>query len=417
MPYSQTKLLTALPEYLEIQGISDIKDLGYGMGRPPKNDEVLMSASISIRVLGIRGDCKVSLDKLIPAVEPLASNTILLTSIMLTGEYNLNRIDRSYHRFNDLHRVFIRLTPDLFLGRFGDLPEMTIAAQQVQLFAMHNMRLHDAALNLDYNPMFYREFIDLMNRYDASGYTWAYYSESEGRIKYPYPELEPATVSALQVCDSDIERRETVRAGNVQVSAEWYNHTIEVNQRREVARERNIRKSQEAKLNFAGLPNIDSPANRAALVRKRKADEAEFQEHRAERRKKQSVGPEEGEALEEAGNAVQGTAPAESTIASLSTSLPNVAAAVAPVDSTSLTHPITVALTAVNLHSSVSSPSTIRAPSPAPSSIEGSFANSMAGSVAGSLAGSVAGMSPYGDNAQYSAGSCRNTFSRYLGRV
>ncbi|KAJ7770364.1 hypothetical protein B0H14DRAFT_2632589 [Mycena olivaceomarginata] len=79
-----------------------------------------------------------------------------------------------------------------------------------------------------------------------------------------------------------IDGREVVRRGNVQVSAAWYQHVIEADQRRLVNRVKNIRSSQAAKRNLVGIPDIASPAKKAALARKIAEKEDEFQDAPAE---------------------------------------------------------------------------------------------------------------------------------------
>jgi hypothetical protein len=77
---------------------------------------------------------------------------------------------------------------------------------------------------------------------------------------------------------------QVVHRGNIQVSAAWYQHTIEADQHRLVNREKNIRTSQAAKRNLVGLPDISSPAKKAALARKITEKEDEFQAVAARRR-------------------------------------------------------------------------------------------------------------------------------------
>ncbi|KAJ7802309.1 hypothetical protein B0H14DRAFT_3488538 [Mycena olivaceomarginata] len=177
----------------------------------------------------------------------------------LTSEFNLDQIDRVYHRYNRLLPCLIRLNDTSFLVRFpGTWHEGVLPA----------------AVRITWR---YRDFASLMNRYDDSGFGWAFYSHLKHRVKYP-DDLEPATLAEFLVRDTDIDVHERVREGNVQVSAKWYHNTMEANQRREVARERNIHDSCALKRNNAGVSKIDSPANKVALARKWVADEEEFQE-------------------------------------------------------------------------------------------------------------------------------------------
>jgi hypothetical protein len=202
----------------------------------------------------------------------------------LNGDYNLDEIDRDYHGYNRAHPCLIRLNDASFLVRFpGSWHPGVIAAKQVQIYAAHNMRLFDASLDVRATPWGYRDFAMLMNQHDNSGFGWAFYSPLERRVKYP-ENLEPATVAEFMVHDDDIDGREVVRRGNVQVSAAWYQHAIEAEQRRVVAREKNIRNNQAAKRNLYGIPDIASPAKKAALARKIAEQEDEYQAAMARQR-------------------------------------------------------------------------------------------------------------------------------------
>jgi hypothetical protein len=214
------------------------------------------------------------------------------------------------------------------------------------------MRLFDASLDICYNPWGYRDFAMLMNRYDDSGFGWAFYSDIERRVKYP-DNLEPATIAEFLVHDNDIDGREVVRRGNVQVSAAWYQHTIEADQRRLVNREKNIRSSQAAKRNSVGIPDISSPAKKAALARKIAEKEDEFQASLARHRARQSRAKE---------GSAQGTTP---PAASSSTSIAPLVSSEPAAQPSSLPQSLSTVASPATL-SSLGSPYTaIHPPSPA----------------------------------------------------
>jgi hypothetical protein len=122
-----------LPEYLETQGISDIKELGYGLGRPPNHEEPLMAGSISIEASDKKNEESVSLLTLIPTF----LHRIFVTN-MLTGEFDLDRLAREYHRYNLDHARLIRYDRLSFLAQLSeDGPFLMIAAHQVQCRAQH----------------------------------------------------------------------------------------------------------------------------------------------------------------------------------------------------------------------------------------------------------------------------------------
>ncbi|KAJ7312286.1 hypothetical protein DFH08DRAFT_822323 [Mycena albidolilacea] len=166
---------------------------------------------------------------------------------MITGEYDLRTIPEKYHRYNQLHPCLTRLNDESFLIRFDDgTRPSVIADKQVQLFVIHNMRLHDASLDLEFNPYGYRAFVVFFNACDGSGYNFAYYSKTERRIKFPTAQLCPASLLELQVTDRDIEPGEKAGASN------------------------------RAQHPYHGVPVVDSIANLAALSKKRRAQDTEF---------------------------------------------------------------------------------------------------------------------------------------------
>ncbi|KAJ7233392.1 hypothetical protein B0H12DRAFT_1076622 [Mycena haematopus] len=96
-----------------------------------------------------------------------------------------------FHNYNSVHPVLKRLNIASFLvappvGAPVDALSGVIAAEQVQLYAVHNMRLNDPELDVDYNPAGYRAFANFLNQYDKpSGFYWSYWSDVERRIKDP----------------------------------------------------------------------------------------------------------------------------------------------------------------------------------------------------------------------------------------
>jgi hypothetical protein len=396
MPYDQTRRLTALPEYLEIQGVSDIKDLGYGTGSPPKHEEVLLSAGVSIWGFNKVVDfAEWSSTFILHLFHHPFENTSLST--MLTGEYNLNQIHRDFHAYNGVHPGLKRLNVASFVvlppigAPVGTLAGV-IAAEQIQLFAVHNMRLNDPDLDVDFNPAGYRALADFMNKYDRpiSGFFWSYWSEIEHRVKDPItdagrPLVEFANVTEFMVRDADIRPRPMLRDGFVEVSKLWYDHIIEGEQRRVVAKQRNIRESQKTRENSAGL-RIETAASRARVAQKRARDEEVFQE--ASKRRHQEA--EEGEVRETpAPQPAPVVVPVGSHVVqaplSSSTSTPNSTPTV--IATASGWSPSSTIFGSSN---AIASGSGYRSPSAAPSSF-----------YVGSTSGSVAAMSPPGNLTPY----------------
>ncbi|KAJ7211078.1 hypothetical protein B0H12DRAFT_1079625 [Mycena haematopus] len=308
---------------------------------------------------------------------------------MLTGEYNLNLIPREFHSYNLVHPSLKRLNIASFVvippvGAPVDALSGVIAAEQVQLYAVHNMRLNDPELDIDYNPAGYRAFANFLNQYDkSSGFYWSYWSDVEHRIKDPArvaanPLVAFGNVTEFLVRESDIHPRPMLRDGHIEVAKAWYDHIIESEQRRLVSRQRNIRESQKARENSAGLrsTNLDSAASRARVAQKRALAEEAFQEAH---KRRHLLDAEEGELDED-------HAPAEAPVAPLAVS--PIIHPSASTDNSSINEATTsgasAPLVGFGHPSTAASSSGHRSPSLAASTI-----------YVGSSAGSVAAMSPY----------------------
>ncbi|KAJ7927162.1 hypothetical protein B0H13DRAFT_2557674 [Mycena leptocephala] len=204
----------------------------------------------------------------------------------LTGDYNTDRIDRKYHRYNELHPDLWRLDDATFLTRFEGRTPGLIAAQMVQLYIGHNIRLHDATRRVTDVPFGYTTFATSMANQAGSAYSWAYYSTSEECVKYLTPGARPPSFDNFLVMDSDIEPRDFIRPGHVQVAVEWYEEVLAIEQRRRVARLKRIAESRDSKKSWAGLSKVNSEENQVALARRIARDEEEYQRSLTAKRKR-----------------------------------------------------------------------------------------------------------------------------------
>ncbi|KAJ7936083.1 hypothetical protein B0H13DRAFT_2304162 [Mycena leptocephala] len=229
---------------------------------------------------------------------------------------------------------------------------------------------------------------------------WAYWSEIEGRVKYLFPDLEPATITHFLVRDSDLETGETIRDGFTQVPTPWYDNQMRALQNREVIHVQYAEQLRLAKRNFAGLPDINSPANKAALNQKRAQEEEEFQTHCAERQRQRERDVEAAAAAHATSVVVQDVVPAQpAAIASLPSTSNIETAATITSGSTSIYDTSSFSSARHGYTNIGSSSSTLGSISPVPSSFVGSLAGSVAG---GSMAGTPYHMSsPY----EFGAGS------------
>ncbi|KAJ7617875.1 hypothetical protein FB45DRAFT_872332 [Roridomyces roridus] len=99
---------------------------------------------------------------------------------------------------------------------------------------------------------------------------WAIWTP-EGII-YPAEHLDIADYADFLVGNDDIDQgRGVIRPGHVQVEEQFFELLMDSWKHRAMNKERSIKQSQYAKLNYAGLPDVGSVANKAALALKRKA--------------------------------------------------------------------------------------------------------------------------------------------------
>ncbi|KAJ7939007.1 hypothetical protein B0H13DRAFT_2301208 [Mycena leptocephala] len=122
------------------------------------------------------------------------------------------------------------------------------------------------------------------------------------------------------VLDGDLDNREFVRPGSVQVSRDWYDQQMQYIQCRDVNRAKKTMQNREAKRNFALVPIIASAENRAALARKRQLEDEEFSENlwkQEARKRPRSETVKEGEIRAPVGPMAAPSQPSGSTASSV----------------------------------------------------------------------------------------------------
>ncbi|KAJ7648829.1 hypothetical protein B0H17DRAFT_1215537 [Mycena rosella] len=213
MPYSQAKKLQAMNEYLESVGVSEIRELPYGAGKPPADSEELMVGSTLFHFWNWRAG--VSIKGALEEVAPPSAIMSIPTEIF-TANF-------PYGRFPARHqRVVLYLYPGM------DVELMS--AVEMRLAVDYNM----AILNYDTvpqnPPVGYVEFTSNMNRLDNSKQFWVWLEESSSGAKviawdtaFDEAGRYPASATSMRVRDDEIVTRYVSPTDHI-ISDVWFRH-------------------------------------------------------------------------------------------------------------------------------------------------------------------------------------------------
>nr|GAT48782.1 gag-pol polyprotein [Mycena chlorophos] len=222
MPYSQANHLTALNEYFEVLGISDIRDLGYGSGTPPISDAQLFAGAI-----GLGSPCytgHIRRDNLRSRKNFLCLRGFPRTEMVKDKTLH----DERYAEINALFEgVLERRAPEVayFLradGRKEPISPNTMAFF-VQFAEMVSQKLEQKNPGLGYlNPTGYVAVTERLNSIcGRTGIGFPHLSESQPGMIYPAPDgTRCPTHEDFLVRPEDIEKREFLLEGYVQVPIE-----------------------------------------------------------------------------------------------------------------------------------------------------------------------------------------------------
>jgi hypothetical protein len=186
MPYDQASKLVALNEYLETIGISDIKVLPYGSGKPPADDPQVFVSSVGLdfglpqldkSAHGL-GDGYPKSPTSPTAETPLEAlvNLLNLFPMVWHGDIIENsKISADYAEWNSAHPFGIRQNHESFVLYTDDPNDCGTAyhACDLQVAILHNRLLHNPDRDINYNPAVYPKLVEHLNHYDAV--RWAVY--------------------------------------------------------------------------------------------------------------------------------------------------------------------------------------------------------------------------------------------------
>ncbi|KAJ7465208.1 hypothetical protein FB451DRAFT_1179387 [Mycena latifolia] len=125
-----------------------------------------------------------------------------------------------YLAFNRIHSALKRITPSHFRVNIPGIETGVMLAQTIRHFADYNVALctHNDFPSLV--PSYYVDFAVNMNRYDDSGYCWAYIDESNSTIVWK-DSCAVADPQSLGLLDHEMSER-YLAPGDVAVSHVYY---------------------------------------------------------------------------------------------------------------------------------------------------------------------------------------------------
>ncbi|KAJ6564342.1 hypothetical protein B0H19DRAFT_1258798 [Mycena capillaripes] len=248
MAHDQAKKLTALAEYLELMGISDIKELPYGSGSPPVDDVEYLASSVAFET-----NCESwnkypdSGNKNAPITASLLHSTTQAAPIhsYLLKSYHSHliepftmpvfsriippqEIDRKWANWNAGHVVVRRQTDDTFAACVNGNWTL-VSAKNVLLYIIWNARLYrEAAAPVGPGPLGYEIWVAPLNRLEPQGAPWARFDANLGRNVFPAPRgSEIATPLIWLLRAPDMGEVYRAPAGMRLISEKMYLHYLE----------------------------------------------------------------------------------------------------------------------------------------------------------------------------------------------
>ncbi|KAF7348752.1 Retrovirus-related Pol polyprotein from transposon 17.6 [Mycena venus] len=187
MPYPQAKRLEALNEYFEAIGISDIKELPYGQGRPPWELLNYLPTFIMTKKSAPRHPFHLG---------------------ALTED--LDKLPEHMREFNVEHHALRRINRETFRFDAGDGAVELMSVTTVRHYMGYHLALCTEEDNPGLAPAYYDYFAATMNEHDGSGFR-------DGTILWD-DTLEPADPKTFCILDGDIDTRVYLCAGEVATS-------------------------------------------------------------------------------------------------------------------------------------------------------------------------------------------------------
>lgn len=226
---------------MELLGISEIKDLPYGSGKPPADDVQLFTgcASFDCNILQWDKSAQVAGSKpKNPPTSPIAEIPLYSIAMVWHGDIiEHSKISSDYAEWNAAHPCCIRQNRESFvIYTSDDDPGVAIHACDFQVAIRHNRRLHDPDLDIAYNPGGYIRLAEHMNALDAP--RWAIYHPNDDTTIWP-AEGDLPTLAEFMVRDADIYDP-AIPNGKVLVDVDFQKRAIELMLNNDQRRQRAI---------------------------------------------------------------------------------------------------------------------------------------------------------------------------------
>ncbi|KAJ7032071.1 hypothetical protein C8F04DRAFT_1108351 [Mycena alexandri] len=169
---------------------------------------------------------------------------------------------------NPRHSILKRISTRDFIFDTGYSPATVMSARTIRLYCDYNAAVIYGDDLPDREPTFYNPFAKAMNKYDHSGFKWAYIED--GLLVF---DDTGSAASADEFCVLDSETTDRYLASDqVAVSRDYFENAERLRRQADRREAKYARQALEKKNATAeGLVNLDSPQAREALSTKRKA--------------------------------------------------------------------------------------------------------------------------------------------------
>jgi hypothetical protein len=230
MPYDQAKKLTALGEYLEAVDVSDIKTLPYGAGRPPLQEEPLFAGSLMSYLWAYKAN------EPLGEFSPPETSTIAMpvTQDIFSCSFGTpNDLSIRFLKYNSNHTALKRVNYRYFRL---DIPQGSVflKARTIRHYIDYKQVLCMGDNIPELTPAYYPSFAEVINKYNNSGFFWAYLEG--GKIVWKEGST-PANTEDFCILDHETLARPMLGANQVAVSQDYFDnaeHLIEIKRCRDL---------------------------------------------------------------------------------------------------------------------------------------------------------------------------------------
>ncbi|KAJ7690537.1 hypothetical protein B0H17DRAFT_589372 [Mycena rosella] len=225
MPHDQAKRLQELPEYQETLGVSDVKDLPYGTGKPAENGEEIHLGSISY-FWAWRADAfkQGNIAEVTTTVPTFTSVAMLHSDIFSNPILSNPAVSERYTAFNAQHHMAKHLLPGLFRMDVPGIDTVLISSHTMRLYADYNVALCGRNQFPDLVPAYYNDFANNMNTHDKSGVYWATVDNTTQTIVWDDAWTTAADPRNFGILEHELSDRFLLQ-GKVAVTQEWYENS------------------------------------------------------------------------------------------------------------------------------------------------------------------------------------------------